>query len=68
MKDLYCERSGSYHEYGLAQSSDVENFQAKLASLEKTWKTTAPGFHEWFLKHQKVHFEEKSDTVSAPEL
>ena len=59
MKDLYCERSGSYYEYELAQSFDEETFQAELASLEKNWETTVPGFHEWFLKHRKVIFEEK---------
>ena len=35
LKDLYGERSGTYYEYGLAQSLDADGFQAKLASLEE---------------------------------
>ena len=58
MKDLFGERSGAYYEYGLVESLDAENFQSKLASLEEKWKTTVPGFYEWFLKPQKVVFEE----------
>ena len=58
MKDLYGEQSGTYYEYGLAESFDADDSQAKLASLERKWKTTVPGFDEWFLKHQKVLFEE----------
>ena len=51
LKDLYGERSGTYYIYGLAESLDADDFQAKLASLEQKWKTTVLGFHEWFLKH-----------------
>ena len=58
LKDLCVERSGTYHEYGLKESLDADDFQAKLASLERKWKTTVPGFHEWFLKHRKALFEE----------
>ena len=47
-----------YYEYGLAESLDVDDFQAKVASLEGKWKTTVPGFYQWFLKHRKVLFEE----------
>ena len=35
LKDLYGERSGTYYEYGLAQSLDADGFQVKLASLEE---------------------------------
>ena len=42
LKDLYGERSSTYFEYGLAESLDADDFQAKLASLEGKWKTTAP--------------------------
>ena len=58
MKDLYGERSGTYYEYGVAESLDTDDFQAKLVSLEGKWKTTVPELHEWFLKHRKVLFEE----------
>ena len=58
MKDLYGKRSGTYYEYGLVESLEADDFQAKLAFLEEKWKTTVPGFHEWFLKHRKVLFEE----------
>ena len=44
--------------YGLADSLDADNFQAKLASSEEKWKNRVPGFHEWFLKHWKFLFEE----------
>ena len=46
------------YENGQAESLDTDDFQAKLASLEGKWKTAVPGFHEWFLKHRKVLFEE----------
>ena len=42
LKDLYGERSSTYFEYGLAESLDADDFQAKLASLEGKWKTTVP--------------------------
>ena len=58
MKDLCGERSGTYYEHGLPESLDGDDFQAKLASLVGKWKTTVPGFHEWFLNHRKVLFEE----------
>ena len=58
MKDLCGERSGTYYEHGLPESLDGDDFQAKLASLVGKWKTTVPGFHEWFLSHRKVLFEE----------
>ena len=58
MKDLCGERSGTYHEHGLPESLDGDDFQAKLASLVGKWKTTVPGFHEWFLNHRKVLSEE----------
>ena len=58
LKDLYDEWSVTYYEYGRAESLDADNFQAKLVSLDRKWKTTVPGFHEWFLKHRKVLFEE----------
>ena len=58
MKDLHGERSGIYYEYGLAESLDEDDFQTKLAPLDEKWKITPTGFHEWFLKHQKVLFEE----------
>ena len=42
LKDLYGELSSTYFEYGLAESLDADDFQAKLASLEGKWKTTVP--------------------------
>ena len=59
MKDLYGERSGTYYVDGVVKSLDADDFQAKLAFLEGKWKATVPGFHEWFLKHGKVFFEER---------
>ena len=54
---LNGKRNGTYYEYGLEESLDADDFQAKLASIEGKWKTKVPGFHEWFLKHRKVLFE-----------
>ena len=59
MKDLHGERSGTYYVDGVVKSLDADDFQAKLAFLEGKWKATVPGFHEWFLEHQKVFFEER---------
>ena len=42
LKNLYGERSSTYFKYGLAESLDADDFQAKLASLEGKWKTTVP--------------------------
>ena len=58
LKDLYGQRSGTYYEYGLVESLEADDFQAKSGFLEEKWKTTVPGFHECFLKHRKVLFEE----------
>ena len=49
----------------LAESLEVDDFQAKLDSLEGKWKTTVPGFHEWFPKASKSPFCRKGDTVST---
>ena len=58
LKDFFDEEIGTYYEYGLVESLDTDDFQAELASLQEKWKTTIPGVHEWFLKHQKVYLEE----------
>ena len=68
LEDLYGKRSGTYYEYGLAESLDAENFQARLPFSEEKWKTTVPRFHEWFLRHRKVKKKKKRDTVSVRQL
>ena len=54
-KDLYGEQSGTYYEYGLAESLDADNFQAKFFRRKVENSST---WISWFLKHQKVFLEE----------
>ena len=44
LRDIYGERGGGLYEYGLAESSDAEEFSEKLASLERKWESQCPGF------------------------
>ena len=54
-KDLYGEQCGTYYEYGLAESLDADNFQAKFFRRKVENSST---WISWFLKHQKVFLEE----------
>ena len=53
LSDIYCERRGGLYEYGLAESSDAQEFSEKLASLERKWERRCPGFFKWFNEKQK---------------
>ena len=53
LSDIYGERRGGLYEYGLAESSDAEEFSEKLASLERKWESRCPGFFKWFNEKQK---------------
>ena len=53
LRDIYGERGGGLYEYGLAESSDAEEFSEKLASLERKWKSRCPGFFKWFNEKRK---------------
>ena len=47
-KDIYGDRKGSYEEFGLAESQDKPDFNAKLASLKEKWESRCPGFYHGF--------------------
>ena len=44
LSDINGERRGRLYEYGLAKSSDAEEFSEKLPSLERMWESRCPGF------------------------
>ena len=44
--DIYSCRCGGVQEYGLADSTDLEDFHAKLESLQEEWDRLCPGFHK----------------------
>ena len=48
--DIYSCRYGGVQEYGLADSTDPDDFHAKLESLQDEWDRLCPGFHKWFCK------------------
>ena len=56
LSDIYGERRGGLFEYGLAESSDVEEFSEKLVSLERKWESRCPGFFKWFNEKRKKKF------------
>ena len=58
LNDIYGERTGNYYKYGLAESYDTDDFNAKLISLKKKWEALIPGFYGWFDINQKTLFIE----------
>ena len=54
--NIYCCIYGGVQEYGLADSADLDDFHAKLESLQQEWHRLCPGFHKWFCKKQKPIF------------
>ena len=57
LKDIYGDKKDSYQEFGLAESQDKPNFNAKFTSLKEKWEIRRPGFYDWFLKQRKEKFE-----------
>ena len=53
LSDIYGEKREGLYEYGLAESSDAEEFSEKLAPLERKWKSRCPGFFKWYNKKRK---------------
>ena len=51
LKDIYGDQKGSYEEFGLAESQDKPDFNAKLASLKEKRESRCPGFYNWLLKY-----------------
>ena len=58
LNDIYGERTRTYYEFGLAESYDTDDFNAKLISLEEKWKALIPGFYGWFDISRKTLFIE----------
>ena len=44
LKDIYGYKGGNYYEYGLVESINPEDFNAKLQSLQDRWDSLCPGF------------------------
>ena len=51
--DIYGCRHSGVQEYGLADSTDPDDFHAKLESLKEEWDRLCPGFHKWFYEKRK---------------
>ena len=58
LNDIYGERTGTYNEYGLTESYDMDDFNAKLISLKEKWEALIPRFYGWFDINQKTLFIE----------
>ena len=58
LNDIYGERIGTYDEYGLAESYDTDDFNAKLISLKEKWEAFIPGHYGWFDINRKTLFIE----------
>ena len=58
LNDIYRGRTGTYYEYGLAESYDTDDFNTKLISLEEKWEVLIPGFYGWFDNNRKTLFIE----------
>ena len=54
-KQASCRYDG-VQEYGLADSTDLEDFHAKLESLQEERDRLCPGFHKWFCEKRKPIF------------
>ena len=56
---IYGSKQQNYQESGLADSSDEDEFNARLDSLREIWEQKVPGFHAWFLKNRAPLFIEQ---------
>ena len=56
--DIYGKRSNETFQEGLADSEDVDDFVAKLASLKPRWDKLCGGFFSWFVANRKKEFEQ----------
>ena len=54
--DIYGCRYGRVQEYGLADSTDPDDFHAKLESLQEEWDRLSPSLHKWFCEKWKFIF------------
>ena len=56
-KNIYGDRKVSYEGFGLAESQDKPDLNAKHASLKEKWEIRCPYFYYWFMKHRNKKFE-----------
>ena len=56
LNDICGERTGTYYEYGPAESCDTDYFNAKLISLKEKWEALIPEFYGWFDINRKTLF------------
>ena len=54
--DIYGQIKESLYEYGLAESSDENEFSCKLLSLQQKWESRCAGFYDWFCSNRKNKF------------
>ena len=55
--NIYGCQYGGIVEYGLADSTDKEDLEARLRSMEEQWELLCPGFYKWFSEKCKPIFE-----------
>ena len=51
--DIYGCQYGGVREYGLTDSTNKEDLEARLRGLEERWELLCPGFCEWFNEKPK---------------
>ena len=49
IKNISGSRVANFHEYGIVEAIDPDDFNAKLDSLEDRWEAHWPGFHQWLV-------------------
>ena len=55
LNDIYGEKTATYCKYGLSESYDTDNFNAKLISLKEKWYAIIPGFYGWLISIEKPY-------------
>jgi len=55
--DIYGRQYGTVKEYGLADSTNEQDLDARLKELKERWEELCPGFYQWFYKNRKSVFE-----------
>ena len=60
LNDIYGERTATYCKYGLSESYDTDNFNAKLISLKEKWYAIIPGFYGWLISIEKPYSQKLS--------
>ena len=48
MADIYGSQNEILLQNGLADAENVDDFKARLDSLQPAWDNIVPGFHHWF--------------------